>query len=70
VESTLWLPALARAALFCNIGSDLPGLAGWVRNSLSMNNREFMDYLRQKRLDAIREEVQAEKKPPASESRR
>jgi hypothetical protein len=35
-----------------------------------MNNREFMDYLRQKRLDAIREEVQAEKKPPASESRR
>ena len=32
-----------------------------------MNNREFKDYLRQKRLDALREEVQAEKKPPASE---
>jgi hypothetical protein len=32
-----------------------------------MNNREFKDYLRQKRLDALREEVLAEKKPPASE---
>jgi hypothetical protein len=32
-----------------------------------MNNREFRDYLRQKRLDALREEVQAEKKPPSSE---
>ena len=32
-----------------------------------MTNREFKDYLRQKRLEALREEVQAEKKPPASE---
>jgi hypothetical protein len=32
-----------------------------------MNNREFRDYLRQKRLDALRAEVQAEKKPPVSE---
>jgi hypothetical protein len=32
-----------------------------------MNNREFRDYLRQKRLEALRAEVQAEKKPPASE---
>jgi hypothetical protein len=32
-----------------------------------MTNREFRDYLRQKRLDTIRAEVQAEKKPPASE---
>ena len=32
-----------------------------------MTDREFRDYLRQKRLDAIRADVQAEKKPPASE---
>jgi hypothetical protein len=32
-----------------------------------MNNREFRDYLRQKRLEALRAEVQTEKKPPASE---
>jgi hypothetical protein len=34
-----------------------------------MNNRAFRDYLLQKRLDATRAEVQAEKKPPASEKR-
>ena len=32
-----------------------------------MNNREFKDYLRQKRIEAPRAEVQAEKKPPVSE---
>jgi hypothetical protein len=32
-----------------------------------MNNREFRDYLRQKWLEALRSEVQAEKKPAASE---
>ena len=32
-----------------------------------MTNREFRDYRRQKRLEALRAEVQAEKKPPASE---
>jgi len=32
-----------------------------------MTNREFREYLRQKRLEALRAEVQAEKKPPASE---
>jgi hypothetical protein len=32
-----------------------------------MNNREFRDYLRQKRLEALRTEVHAEKKPPVSE---
>ena len=32
-----------------------------------MNAKEFKDYLRQKRLEALRAEVRAEKKPPASE---
>lgn len=32
-----------------------------------MNNREFREYLRQIRIEAIRADVQAEKKPPASE---
>jgi hypothetical protein len=32
-----------------------------------MNTREFRDYLRQKRIEALRAEAQAEKKPPASE---
>jgi hypothetical protein len=34
-----------------------------------MNDREFREHLRQKRLAALRAEVQAEKKPPASEKR-
>jgi hypothetical protein len=37
-------------------------------NGLSMNNREFRDYLRQKRLEALRTGVQAERKPPVSEN--
>jgi hypothetical protein len=32
-----------------------------------MNAKEFKDYLRQKRLEALRAGVRAEKKPPASE---
>jgi hypothetical protein len=32
-----------------------------------MNNREFKEYLRQKRIEALRAEARAEKKPPASE---
>jgi len=32
-----------------------------------MNNWQFRDYLRQKRLEVLRAEVQAEKKPPVSE---
>jgi hypothetical protein len=32
-----------------------------------MNAKEFKDYLRQKRLEALRAEVRAEKKPPVSE---
>jgi hypothetical protein len=32
-----------------------------------MNNREFKEHLRQKRIEALRAEVRAEKKPPASE---
>jgi hypothetical protein len=32
-----------------------------------MNAREFKEYLRQKRLETLRAEVRAEKKPPASE---
>lgn len=35
----------------------------------SMTNREFREYLREKRLAALRADAQAEKKPSASETR-
>ena len=34
---------------------------------MRMNSREFREYLRQKRIEALRAEVRAEKKPPVSE---